>query len=536
MSANPINATKTAPGTYWTRANIGEATPDILSPMCWSVWEEPTTMCFLQTLHDFGVVSRSEVKFVADPDRQTSASFYGRQATNVDYFEALMGRIPGVKAADYERDVLGSVRSDFIEPPSQLWRLPVILVKAPIAIARSRRRTEELFRSTSSWWGSQVLRGQDAHRDDSAAYWLEALRDSAARFAQAEYVHMMNRFLLSIPQGSLVKLAASVDMSDRIGEIFAGYGGVMETSMADDAWRVARGELSIEEFLADYGYHGPNEGNVYTRSWRENRRPLESVIASYAGRPATARPRNREAAAIAAREKAHADLRQALPRSKRRSLDRMAKWAGNLIRDLERTKASFLMCLDGCRFATRQTGAKLAQQGVLEEADDAFFFTMQELAAVVNGEMSDVSRVVRERREQREEYRALEIPLSWNGLPEPLAPRTVSAEPTLQVTGSAGSNGVAIGTARVLLDPNDDIDLEDGDIIVCRTTDPSWAPLFPLANALVIDSGGPASHGAIVAREMGIPCVIGTKDGTAVIKDGAKLEVDGNRGVVTILS
>ena len=66
MSANPINTTETAPGTYWTRANIGEATPDILSPMCWSVWEEPTTMCFLQTLHDFGVVSRSEVQFVAD--------------------------------------------------------------------------------------------------------------------------------------------------------------------------------------------------------------------------------------------------------------------------------------------------------------------------------------------------------------------------------------------------------------------------------------------------------------------------------------
>ncbi|MGH9286601.1 MAG: PEP-utilizing enzyme, partial [Acidimicrobiales bacterium] len=74
-----------------------------------------------------------------------------------------------------------------------------------------------------------------------------------------------------------------------------------------------------------------------------------------------------------------------------------------------------------------------------------------------------------------------------------------------------------------------------GEILVCRFTDPSWAPLFTLAEALVIDIGAAASHGAIVARELGVPCVIGTGDGTRRIRTGDRLHVDGSGGRVQIL-
>jgi pyruvate,orthophosphate dikinase len=75
-----------------------------------------------------------------------------------------------------------------------------------------------------------------------------------------------------------------------------------------------------------------------------------------------------------------------------------------------------------------------------------------------------------------------------------------------------------------------------GEILVCRTTDPGWASVMMLASALVIDIGGPISHGAIVARELGIPCVIGTRDGTAQLRTGDRLRVDGARGEVTVLA
>ena len=91
------------------------------------------------------------------------------------------------------------------------------------------------------------------------------------------------------------------------------------------------------------------------------------------------------------------------------------------------------------------------------------------------------------------------------------------------------------GTARVVVDPFDAEPLEPGEILVCRFTDPSWAPLFSLADALVIDIGAAASHGAIVARELGVPCVIGTGDGTRRIRTGDRLRVDGSAGRVEIL-
>jgi pyruvate,water dikinase len=90
------------------------------------------------------------------------------------------------------------------------------------------------------------------------------------------------------------------------------------------------------------------------------------------------------------------------------------------------------------------------------------------------------------------------------------------------------------GRARVVLDPAA-AELEPGEILVCRTTDPGWVSLFHLAGGVVIDMGGQMSHGAIVARELGIPCVIGTGDGTRRLRTGDLVCLDGTAGQVQIL-
>jgi pyruvate, water dikinase len=86
----------------------------------------------------------------------------------------------------------------------------------------------------------------------------------------------------------------------------------------------------------------------------------------------------------------------------------------------------------------------------------------------------------------------------------------------------------------VVHDPTE-VDVEPGEIIVAPTTDPSWAAVLFLATALVVDIGGPLSHAAVVSRECGIPCVIGTDNGTAVLRTGDFVRVDGNKGTVEIL-
>jgi pyruvate,water dikinase len=92
------------------------------------------------------------------------------------------------------------------------------------------------------------------------------------------------------------------------------------------------------------------------------------------------------------------------------------------------------------------------------------------------------------------------------------------------------------GRARVIADPSQADGFEPGDVLVCETTDPSWVVFFHLASAVVIDVGGPMSHGAIIAREMGLPAVINTRRATRVIHDGDLVRVDGGLGEVTVLA
>jgi pyruvate,water dikinase len=104
-----------------------------------------------------------------------------------------------------------------------------------------------------------------------------------------------------------------------------------------------------------------------------------------------------------------------------------------------------------------------------------------------------------------------------------------------QVRGYAASPGVVEGTARVLLSVNEIGQVRDGEILVCPVTAPSWGPVFGKIRAAVSDIGGTMSHAAIVAREYGMPAIVGTGTATKRIRTGQRVRVDGDRGVVTIL-
>jgi phosphoenolpyruvate synthase/pyruvate phosphate dikinase len=109
---------------------------------------------------------------------------------------------------------------------------------------------------------------------------------------------------------------------------------------------------------------------------------------------------------------------------------------------------------------------------------------------------------------------------------EPVGPqRTISGVPAV--------SGVAVGRVRVLRSPDDE--LEPGEVLVARVTDTGWTPFFGTAAAVVTDIGGSMSHASIVAREFGIPAVVGTKHGSQVLTDGQLVEVNGATGVVTVL-
>ncbi len=172
---------------------------------------------------------------------------------------------------------------------------------------------------------------------------------------------------------------------------------------------------------------------------------------------------------------------------------------------------------------------------MLEQPDDAFMLTVEEL---LEPEVpAGAGELASSRRSAHERYRALDIPDLFYGVPEafPIGASDEAADVGDRITGTAVSPGVVTGPARVLLDPRSDEPLEAGEILVCRTTDPSWASAMMVASALVIDIGGPISHGAIVARELGIPCSIGTRNAAKRIATGDILEVNGGTGEVRIV-
>src|ERR687895_610629 len=195
-------------------------------------------------------------------------------------------------------------------------------------------------------------------------------------------------------------------------------------------------------------------------------------------------------------------------------------------------------------------GKKLARAGLLDDPEDVMFLRYNELRVLMfNPDEIDGSELVSDRRDEQEDayevrppewfgtatQQALDFPYNalW-GFPEKFYREP--SEKTDEVVGLGASAGVIEGTARVVTSIEESDQVEDGDILVCRMTNPAWVVLFTKVSALVTDAGGTVSHPAVVSREFGIPAVVGTSDATHKIKTGDRVRVNGSSGVVEILA
>lgn len=185
------------------------------------------------------------------------------------------------------------------------------------------------------------------------------------------------------------------------------------------------------------------------------------------------------------------------------------------------------MAVDGARAAARSLGTQLADTGVLKDPDDVFFLTMEELCGTTTPD--NAAELVAERQAWFAEHRAVQLPDAWTGRPEPIVVEEPDRSSDVALTGFAVSPGLIEGPVRVIHRADELDTLSPGEILVCPFTDPSWSVGTVLAAGLAIDVGGPLSHGAIVARELGVPCVINTRTGTAVLRTGDLVRLDGRR-------
>lgn len=180
-----------------------------------------------------------------------------------------------------------------------------------------------------------------------------------------------------------------------------------------------------------------------------------------------------------------------------------------------------------------ELGRRLADVGILETADDVFHLRFDELEAI-GGTWPPPADVAESLREATRRRAARRLELADTPLIDLQSPSLVQLQPggEVLVAGMPGSPGVAEGPVRVIREPAAFGSLLPGEVLVAPYTNPSWTPLFPRAAAVVVDTGAAMSHAAIVAREYGVPAVMGTGDGTRRLSDGQWVRVDGSRGQV----
>ena len=184
--------------------------------------------------------------------------------------------------------------------------------------------------------------------------------------------------------------------------------------------------------------------------------------------------------------------------------------------------------------ALLEEAERLVQAHVLRKREDIFYLTFQELQDVVRTNQVD-DGLIRQRKEEFRSYRALTPPRVLTSDGEGVAGAYRRDDvPAGALVGLPVSAGTIEGRARVILDMAE-ADLEAGDILVTAYTDPSWTPLFVAIKGLVTEVGGLMTHGAVIAREYGLPAVVGVENATRLIKDGQRIRVHGTDGYVEIL-
>ncbi len=516
------------PRGAWTRVNVSEAIPGVPTPLTWSFWFPVQELGILGAWNDLGLAPRSEVRIASRTDDRLGAIFYGRPAANLDLMRRMADRIPGSSGDALEHQLLGRRRSGPLCAPARA-RHPAIALKLPWAVWRLPARLERLRAELDPWWKRSTDPG--ASIDDPSL--VRDLRASHDAFLRVMRPHAAASNIAQLCYEQVRRLAEDARRPGLEVALVSGYSGLEETAELRLLWDVARGRCPLEAYLVEYGFHAPSEGELSSRSWREDASPLQVALRGMRKRGEEESPLDTERRQSSRRAEAERELLAALPVGRRRRARIALAAARRYVPQREQGKATFLRVLDVARRAARARGRIWTERGLIADADDVFYLSLDELTG--SAPPRDAEARIRFRRERRAVYQGLELPQAWVGMPRPraLAANPVARDRRIEALGV--SPGVVEGSVRVVDDLDAEPLFEPGEVLVCPRTDPSWASLLWLAGAAVIDVGGPLSHGAIVARELGIPCVINAGDATRRLRTGDRVRVDGSAGTVEVL-
>lgn len=556
------------PFDLWTRANFGEVLPNPLSPL---------------TLSGFQLVGEkmaSNDKKDSEPNIEMTRRIYGRLYANEGGMRHAVAAI-GLPTA-LLNTLWGSRRPDL--RPQSGFRPFRLLSKIP-GIFKGMGQTQQqsqaglteplppkddaLYSRIDQWLAAFQDRDLQAYSD--ADLWQEARNVWEERRSQMFQRHALvsqKAFFMFIPLERVTGWwAGDTKLAQRL---ITGISGVHAAEIGPQLWRIAQRaqELGVAHlitenapnaalfhlettpqarpvveqlalFLSEHGHRCPAEAEILLPRWAEAPGYVVELIAGYLRAGDGVNPVAAETAQRAMRETTQAEIEGRLDPLRRRLFRFLLTQAGNAIRQRDNSR-HYLAKIDlPRRRLYTELGRRWAERGWLKTAEDIFFLLHREIEAVVAAHdpaalHAPLQTLVAERRKAYD-FWCMVIPpeaLDAKGRPlaDPVPPGAISDDTVLQ--GIPASGGLAQGVARLVQDPRDAARLQPGDILVTRSTDPGWTPVFPLVSGLVLEMGGQLSHGAIVAREYGVPAVVNVYGALSRISDGTLITVDGTQGLV----
>jgi pyruvate,water dikinase len=300
-------------------------------------------------------------------------------------------------------------------------------------------------------------------------------------------------------------------------------------------------QAAVTDFLERYGMRGVGEIDLGQPRWRDDPTPVMNSLQSYlqidpADAPDVVFAKGEKAAEEAIEKLAAAARRQPGGWLKEKLLRGAARRVRVLMGARESPKFFAVQAMGIVRAALLGIGQEFAAAGTIERADDLVFLHVAEMEALSKRAPLDWKALVAGRRANYErELRRRQVPRvlvsDGRAFYEGVGAETDGAS---AITGSPVSAGVVEGIVHVVLDPHT-AQLVPGEILVCPGTDPAWTPLFMAAGGLVMEVGGMMTHGSVVAREYGIPAVVGVHRATERLHNGQKIRVDGTTGKIVLL-
>jgi pyruvate,water dikinase len=558
----------------YTRGNVGEVFPTVVSPLTWALFGKAAEDGWRDAFADFGVVVEGD--FGDDP-MCVLGVFGGYCYLNASYIRIFAVRTPGLSVAEMDQSFFGNAAA-----PPYVARPGDKNIRASLRAGRTLWRTlaatalPEL--EDDKVVVNDFLAGAPNVGEATDAELIAYVHGFVPLFRQLFRRHISVTFRASVGPGLLAQLCAKqLDDPTLAMKLLAGIGSVesAEPSMALwDLSRLVAGDTELgalfdggiaavgalldttatagepaglaefrqrfAAFLAEFGSRGPNEWEGSSPTWGTNPALALAAIDRLRMSDADHDPRDQQARLQRERLAATDEARRRLRPGPRQIFDRALRSAQLFCQGRERSKTTVIRALHGVRLAELELARRARDRGGPPDLADMWLVNTEEWPEYV-ARPSAFLAVIDERRALKERLASLVPPFVFEGTQPALegwVPRDAPVEIAKAgqtLAGIAGCPGRATGRARVVLDPADPRGLSPGEVLVAPITDPSWTPLFVAADGVVVDVGAQLSHAVIVSRELGIPCVVSVTGATTSIPDGAMVEVDGDRGVVTVL-